>query len=136
MIETEMRPRVIPIEKPPVAAPEISTGPLGEEVTAVWRNALEAADAQAGIVTLKTTRMVALAFFGLLGSLAMAALLVYGFALLDWCFARALSQPGMPDWLAPLVRGALYFGLPMIGLLVAWHKMVGYGKSESKTVQN
>ena len=102
------------------------TESIASRATAVWRSAMEVADAQISIWSLQAVRVAVLAAFGVVSSIAGVGLVIYGFFLLDYCLAFALSQPPLPIWVAPLVRGFLYCGLPMIGFLVAWSKLVGF----------
>jgi hypothetical protein len=50
---------------------------------------------------------------------------VYGFVLLDRAFDFALQWPNFPHWFSPVVRGGIYFGIPMIGLAILLFITVG-----------
>ncbi len=111
---------------PPAGKPESFSAAAGELVGSLR----EAADAQAAIWSLKGARLAALIGFGLVGAVLLLALTMYGFSLLDGVLDYALSTLDMPGWYSPLVRGAVYFGLPVIGMAICWHVMVGYGTPE------
>ncbi|HEY3322290.1 MAG TPA: hypothetical protein VGP72_17640 [Planctomycetota bacterium] len=102
---------------------------LGTAATNIYSGALEALNAQVSIALMKVTRAAVLAGVGLVGLLALAALAVYGFILLDAVIAYAIDLSGLP-WLSPLIRGFLYFGIPMITVFVVWHTQIGYGGAD------
>lgn len=115
-------------ERPNGAAKTDLTGQL----TDACANAMEAADAQLAISTLKTARVAVLAAFSILAIVTMAIVAGYGFFLLDGCLARALSIPPLPVWLAPLIRGLLYVLASGAGLFYIWHTMIGFGARPSE----
>ncbi|HYG76546.1 MAG TPA: phage holin family protein [Planctomycetota bacterium] len=138
MVTSEMR-------SPPAAGSSTNGDKLSEKIhhlrtevsphlADLWGNALEAASAQFSIWGMKAGRAVTAAAIGMMLGIAALALLVYGFVLLDSCIAYALENPERP-WLSPLIRGAVYFGLPALGLIMAWHKGVGYGTAEKEQAQ-
>jgi hypothetical protein len=90
-----------------------------------WTHAIEATDAQFSIYLLKATRLIVIAMFCGVAIVGLSALAGYGFWLLDGCLAYALSQPSMPVWSAPLIRGSVYLGAPLAALLYIWKTMVG-----------
>lgn len=93
--------------------------------TDVWTHAIEATDAQFSVYRLKATRFMVIAVFCGVAVIALCALAGYGFWLLDGCLAYALSQPSMPVWLAPLIRGSIYLGASVAISLFIWKTMVG-----------
>ena len=95
-------------------------------LTDVWTHAIEATDAQLSIYLLKSRRLIVITVFCGVAILALSALAGYGFWLLDGCLAYALSQPAMPVWLAPLIRGSIYLGAPLAALFCIWKTMVGF----------
>ena len=99
-----------------------------------WEGLFDAAGAELSIVALKAGRIAALTLLGIAAAAAGAALGVYGFILLDRVFAYALSQPDMPAWLSPLVRGVLYFGIALFGIFSVWGTTVSH--DESKVNEN
>lgn len=92
----------------------------------VWTCAIEATDSQLSIYRLKAMRFVVIAVFCVVAVIALCALAGYGFWLLDGCLAYALSQPAMPVWLAPLIRGSVYLGGAFAISLFIWKTMVGF----------
>ena len=96
-----------------------------------WDGAIDAAGAELAIVALKAGRIAALTFLGIAAAAAGAALGVYGFILLDRCFAYALSQPEFPVWVSPLVRGALYFGFALAGIASVWGTTVSHDEKKA-----
>jgi hypothetical protein len=106
---------------------ESTTRRITDGMGRVVDSAKELADAQVGIWSMKATRMAVMAGFGVLGLILTVALVMYGFTLLDAALATALATLDMPLWFSPLVRGAVYFGLPLIAMLLCWHTMVGFG---------
>ena len=91
----------------------------------VWTHAIEATDAQFSVYLLKARRLIVITVFLGVAIIALGALAGYGFWLLDGCLAYALSQPSMPGWLAPLIRGGIYLGAPLAALFYIWKTMVG-----------
>ena len=114
----------------PSATAATSPRTVSEGVSQVADSMKELAVAQLEIWKLQGTRLAALAGFGVLGLILFSALLMYGFTLLDASFATALANTNLPDWASPLIRGGIYFGLPVIALLVGWHTMVGWGPAD------
>lgn len=111
-----------------------ATAPTKTELTAdaalIWQSMLDVAGAQLEIWGLKIGKASTLACLGMTAMAALLGLGVYGFILLDRAFGIGLANTDMPAWFSPLVRGALYFGLPLGLLALGWHTMVGYGTAE------
>ncbi|HYF49107.1 MAG TPA: hypothetical protein VEJ63_06865 [Planctomycetota bacterium] len=107
----------------------VSERTISQGVRQVADSVMEVASAQLEIWKLQGTRLAALAGFGVLGLILFSALLMYGFTLLDSSFALALARTDLPDWASPLIRGGIYFGVPMMILLACWHTMVGWGSA-------
>ena len=96
-----------------------------------WTSAIDAAGAEMSVVALKAARALIVGALGVVSMMALLALGIYGFTLLDACFDFALQGPGLPVWLSPLVRGLLYFGL-MAGVFgCIWGFLFGAGKPAS-----
>jgi hypothetical protein len=95
-------------------------------------SARELGAAQWAIWSLKATRIAVAAGIGLVSMVLLVLLMAYGFTLLDAALDWQLSQLGIAPWFSPLVRGAVYFGVPLLGLVVAWHTLVGYGTAEKE----
>jgi hypothetical protein len=89
-------------------------------------NAGELVRLQAGIYSMQAVRLATIAVVGVLGMVFGLLLGIYGFILLDRALALMLSAPSLPLWVAPLLRGAAYLGLPLAGLLLWWHTRVGW----------
>jgi hypothetical protein len=104
-----------------------TTRRITDGVGRVVDSSKELVEAQAGIWSMKTVRIAAMAGFGIVGLILTVALVMYGFTLLDAALAMGLARLDMPAWFSPLVRGALYFGVPVIAMLICWHTMVGFG---------
>ena len=109
--------------------PTDSAGPndLSGNLTDVLKNAMEVADAQLGICTLKITRSIFIAAFGLIAMAGLTVLAIHGFFLLDSCLAYALSPAALPIWFSPLVRGLFYVLGPAGLLCYIWQTMAGSG---------
>ena len=118
---------------PPVTAADAnSTGwarQIADNASEAWSNMAMAADAQINIWSMKLVRMLVLAALGIPMLIAAVALIVYGFVLLDRAFDIALQWPDFPHWVSPVVRGGIYFGLPMIALAVVWFTTIGTSSS-------
>jgi len=114
----------------PVNVPAVSQRTISQGINQVASSLKDLAAAQLDIWKLQGARLAALAGFGILGLVLFSALLMYGFTLLDASFAIALAHTTLPDWASPLIRGGIYFGLPVIALLVCWHTMVGWGPAD------
>lgn len=96
-----------------------------------WEGAVEAAGAEMSIVAMKAARVAVTAVAGMAACVAVFALFIYGFVLLDRCLDYALSGPGWPAWFSPLLRGGVYFGIPLIGFLVLRSELGG-GKDDEE----
>jgi|GEM_PF-2928136 len=101
---------------------------LKPQLMEIWSGAKDLAGAEGRIVAMKATRFAVIGVFGMVALPVFVALVIYGFTLLDAAARIALERTGI-DWLAPLVRGSIYCGVPMILFLVTWHLMVGWGTS-------
>jgi hypothetical protein len=141
-----MKPEASPTIEGVESSPRFSQVSLNERVSSlkselrpvvneITSGASEYMDAQLTIWGMKAGRFAVMGVFGLVGLAAMSALAVYGFILLNALVDWALQQTGIP-WLSPLVRGALYFGVPMAILFMVWHTSVGYGSSDKKASVN
>lgn len=123
----------------PNAAPKSTVPEMFRLVTDhaadAWSNMAVVVDSQINIWTMKLTRMLLLVALAIPLFTALIALMVYGFVLLNQAFAIYLEWPDYPHWFSPLVRGAIYFGIPFIGALVTWFTMIGLGTS-SATASN
>ena len=104
---------------------------VGGHLSEAWSGALEVADAQVSIWSLKAVRLAMLACLGSAALSVLLALGIYGFILLDWSLSYALETYGIP-WLSPVVRGGVYFLLPATLVLMVWHTTVGYGTTDEK----
>lgn len=100
---------------------------FSDQAVDVWRQALEATDAQLSVSVLRVTRLMVIGAFCGTAIIALGALAGYGFWLLDGCLAYVLSRPSMPVWLAPLVRGSIYLGASLATLWYGWKTMDGVG---------
>jgi hypothetical protein len=112
------------------AVPSISQRTIGQGVADVADAAKEVAAAQMDIWSLKGQRLGAIIGFGIVGMVLTIALVIYGFGLLDRALALALAGTTLPNWASPLIRGALYFGVPVAGMVACWHSLVGWGSAE------
>jgi hypothetical protein len=97
---------------------------IAAHLSEAWSNMAVVADAQINIWTMKVVLALVLGALALPLLAACVALLVYGFILLDGAFAYALSV-NLPPWASPLIRGGIYFGIPMIALGFAVYSLVG-----------
>lgn len=88
-------------------------------------HALDAADAQLAISSLKTTRLIVLTAVAILALIGLAVVLGCGLYLLDGCLANALHGPAFPDWFAGLARGTLYTLAAGIGIYSLWSHWIG-----------
>lgn len=111
---------------------------LKPQLMEIWSGAKDLAGTEGRIVAMKATRFAVIGVFGMVALPVFVALVIYGFTLLDAAARIGLERTGI-DWLAPLVRGSIYCGVPIILFLVTWHLMVGWGtapKEKSSEVRH
>ena len=104
---------------------------LRPQLQDAWSGAMQVADAQMTIWGMKAGRAAVMGAFGLMALGILIALMISGFVLLDDALDYALTRPDMP-WLSPVVRGGVYFLIPLIAFLVVWHMAVGWGRAEEE----
>lgn len=94
-----------------VAKPESGARslPVAERLGAMVESASTAAEAQFALFRLAIVKIVMATVLAIPMLLALAALGVYGFILLDRAADVALSRPDMAAWISPAVRGGVYF---------------------------
>lgn len=109
-----------------VRAPEKSTAAhapsalqhgLSDRVISLFQHASAIAEAEFAILGLSVVKILVLAVLSIPITLALTALGIYGFVLLDRAADIALTRPEFSMWLSPVVRGGVYFGLMCIGIL-------------------
>ena len=103
----------------------VEAGDLKSNLNAIVNDVLEAADAQLSIYSLKTTRILVIAAFGVIAAGALGIFAIYACFLLDSSVAIALSQTTLPAWSNPLIRGLVYAGISGGLLFKIWNTMVG-----------
>jgi hypothetical protein len=103
---------------------------LSEHLTSVFKNSLEAADAQWAICTLKISRAMIVTVFCIAIVAAMTIVAVYGLFLLDVALKDVLNQPTLPVWFSPLIRGVAYISLSLGVVAYIFHSMVGSSMKE------
>lgn len=120
------RTKTIP-GKTPSHLPEVkpTLNHAGETLSDSLQQLRIAADAQINIWTMKIGRTIFVAVLAIPMLGAFLALMVYGFVLLNQAFALALEVSDMPPWYSPLIRGAIYFGIPAIALAFIWWNTAG-----------
>jgi hypothetical protein len=104
---------------------------LRPQLKDAWSGAMQAAEAQTAIWGMKAGRAAVMGVFGLAALGILTALMVCGFVLLDDAIDYALTRPDMP-WLSPVVRGGVYFLIPLIAFVTVWHMAVGWGSAENE----
>jgi hypothetical protein len=119
MIQTEMTERQ--------SVP--TTRDMSAQLSEACAHAMEAADAQLAISTLKTTRLIVLVAVAIVALLALTTVAGYGLFLLDGCLAYALSAPTFPAWFAALARGILYTLTPAAGFYFIWRNCIGFDEN-------
>lgn len=129
MAEATTSPRRVPVTTG-TATPAATGKTITQGLSSVTDSVFEMASAQCEIWSMKSMRLAALAAFGVVGGILMIALVMYGFTLLDASLALGLANTTLPAWASPLIRGGIYCGIPLIGMLVAWHAFVGWGNPE------
>jgi hypothetical protein len=114
-------------ESTAAALPELKTSMerIGGALSESWDHLRIATDAQINIWSMKVSRAVFMAILAVPALGVFLALMIYGFILLNQAFALALEAADMPPWYSPLVRGAIYFGVPAVGLAIVWWNSAG-----------
>lgn len=87
--------------------------------------------AQLSIWKMMVIRMAVAAVLGIPMLLGMFILLFYGFVLLDRAFGIALDLLNVAPWMSPLVRGGLYFLIPLMLFWTVWGKAVSCDTTEN-----
>jgi hypothetical protein len=96
-----------------------------------WTGAVQVAEAQSAIWGMKAGRAAVMGVFGMAALGMLTALMICGFVLLDDALDYALTRPDMP-WFSPVIRGGVYFLIPLIAFLTVWHIGVGWGDAEKE----
>jgi len=122
------RPKTaIPVKPSAASLPEIKSNlnQAGDAFSDSLKQLRIAADAQVNIWTMKVSRAIFVTALGIPMLGAFLALMVFGFVLLNQAFALSLETTDMPPWYSPLIRGAIYFGIPAIALAIVWWNSAG-----------